>query len=257
MRRIRGPLSKRGPLPFRYVMLLSFVFFIFSTAISLLIINSSIKPTLLNIAEMETNRIATHVIQEAVEDYMNEDENVQNMVEMKTNENGKVTTINFNSHVVRDMQTKITKRLHENLKVTETEEFNSSAKTPEDQSDGVIYQIPLGQTTGNSLLGNLGPKIPVRFNVVGDVFTDFKKSVEPYGINNALINIGILVEVKVRVVIPFATKTAVVKNTIPATIQAVHGEVPDFYSGNGSQTAPSIQIPSKDEKTKQKKEQNE
>lgn len=236
-------------------MLLSFVFFTLSTTISLLIINTSIKPTLLHIAEMETNRIATHVIQEAVEDYMNEDENVQNMVEMKSDENGKVTTINFNSHVVRDMQTKITKRLHDNLKVTETEEFNSSAKTPDDRSDGVIYQIPLGQTTGNSLLGNLGPKIPVRFNVVGDVFTDFKESVKPYGINNALINLGVLVEVKIRVVIPFATKTAVVKNTVPATIQAVHGDVPDFYSGNGSQTAPSIQIPSKDEKTDEKADQ--
>lgn len=236
-------------------MLLSFVFFTLSTTISLLIINTSIKPTLLHIAEMETNRIATHVIQEAVEDYMNEDENVQNMVEMKSDENGKVTTINFNSHVVRDMQTKITKRLHDNLKVTETEEFNSSAKTPDDRSDGVIYQIPLGQTTGNSLLGNLGPKIPVRFNVVGDVFTDFKESVKPYGINNALINLGVLVEVKIRVVIPFATKTAVVKNTVPATIQAVHGDVPDFYSGSGSQTAPSIQIPSKDEKTDEKADQ--
>ncbi|KAA6450552.1 sporulation protein YunB [Bacillus swezeyi] len=255
MRRFRGPLSKRGPLPFRYVMLLSFVFFILSSTISLLIINTSIKPTLLNIAEMETNRIATHVIQEAVEDYMNEDENVQNMVDIKSDENGKVTTINFNSHVVRDMQTKITKRLHDNLKVTETEEFNSSATTPDDQSDGVIYQIPLGQTTGNSLLGNLGPKIPVRFNVVGDVFTDFKQSVKPYGINNALINLGVLVEVKIRVVIPFATKTAVVKNTVPATIQAVHGDVPDFYSGSGSQTAPSIQIPSKDEKTDEKADQ--
>ncbi|WP_307892411.1 sporulation protein YunB [Bacillus swezeyi] len=255
MRRFRGPLSNRGPLPFRYVMLLSFVFFTLSTTISLLIINTSIKPTLLHIAEMETNRIATHVIQEAVEDYMNEDENVQNMVEMKSDENGKVTTINFNSHVVRDMQTKITKRLHDNLKVTETEEFNSSAKTPDDRSDGVIYQIPLGQTTGNSLLGNLGPKIPVRFNVVGDVFTDFKESVKPYGINNALINLGVLVEVKIRVVIPFATKTAVVKNTVPATIQAVHGDVPDFYSGSGSQTAPSIQIPSKDEKTDEKADQ--
>ncbi len=102
-----------------------------------------------------------------------------------------------------------------------------------------------------------GRKYLYGFNVVGDVFTDFKQSVEPYGINNALINVGVLVEVKVRVVIPFATKTAVVKNTIPATIQAVHGEVPDFYSGNGSQTAPSIQIPSKDEKTEQKKEQKE
>lgn len=186
---------------------------------------------------------------------MNEDENVQNMVDIKSDENGKVTTINFNSHVVRDMQTKITKRLHDNLKVTETEEFNSSATTPDDQSDGVIYQIPLGQTTGNSLLGNLGPKIPVRFNVVGDVFTDFKQSVKPYGINNALINLGVLVEVKIRVVIPFATKTAVVKNTVPATIQAVHGDVPDFYSGSGSQTAPSIQIPSKDEKTDEKADQ--
>ncbi|GIN26988.1 sporulation protein YunB [Bacillus licheniformis] len=257
MRRLRGPLSKRGPLPLRYVMLLSFVFFIFSTAVSLLIINSSIKPTLLNIAEMETNRIATHVIQEAVEDYMSQDENVKNLVEMKTNENGKVTTIDFNSHGLRGMHSKITKQLHEKLKETETEEFNSSAKTPEGKNDGVIYNIPLGQATGNSLLGNLGPKIPVRLNVVGDVFTDFKQSVEPYGINNALINVGVLVEVKVRVVIPFATKTAVVKNTIPATIQAVHGEVPDFYSGNGSQTAPSIQIPSKDEKTEQKKEQKE
>lgn len=80
---------------------------------------------------METNRIATHVIQEAVDNYMSEDENVQNMIEMKTNENGKVTTIDFNSHVVRDMKNKITKQLHDNLKETETEEFNSSAKTPE------------------------------------------------------------------------------------------------------------------------------
>ncbi|ASB90646.1 sporulation protein YunB [Bacillus sonorensis] len=252
MRRFRRPLSKRGPLPFRYVMLLSFVLFIFSTTISLLMINSSIKPTLLNIAEMETNRIATHVIQEAVDNYMSEDENVQNMIEMKTNENGKVTTIDFNSHVVRDMKNKITKQLHDNLKETETEEFNSSAKTPEGRHDGVIYNIPLGQTTGNSLLGNLGPKIPVRLNIVGDVFTDVKESVKPYGINNALINIGVLVEVKVRVVIPFATKTAVVKNTIPATIQAVHGDVPDFYSGSGSQTSPSIQIPSKEEKSDKK-----
>ncbi|KKB72940.1 MULTISPECIES: sporulation protein YunB [Bacillus] len=252
MRRFRGPLSKRGPLPFRYVMLLSFVIFIFSTTVSLLIINSSIKPTLLNIAEMETNRIAMHAIQEAVESYISKDKNVQNMIEMKTSENGKVTTVDFNSHVVKDMQSKITKALHHNLQETETEEFNSSAKTKKGRDDGVIYQIPLGQTTGNSLLGNLGPKIPVRLNIVGDVFTDVKESVKPYGINNALINIGVLVEVKVRVVIPFATKTAVVKNTIPATIQAIHGDVPDFYSGSGSQTSPSIQIPSKGEKADEK-----
>ena len=134
------------------------LYFYFSTAVSLLIINSSIKPTLLNIAEMETNRIATHVIQEAVEDYMSQDENVKNLVEMKTNENGKVTTIDFNSHGLRGMHSKITKQLHEKLKETETEEFNSSAKTPEGKNDGVIYNIPLGQATETRFLETWGRK---------------------------------------------------------------------------------------------------
>ena len=93
----------------------------------------------------------TEKIEEAVEDYMSQDENVKNLVEMKTNENGKVTTIDFNSHGLRGMHSKITKQLHEKLKETETEEFNSSAKTPEGKNDGVIYNIPLGQATGNSL----------------------------------------------------------------------------------------------------------
>ena len=38
-----------------------------------------------------------------------------------------------------------------------------------------MINIPLGQVTGNSILGNLGPKIPVRFNLIGDALTDVKQ----------------------------------------------------------------------------------
>ncbi|MCO6398211.1 sporulation protein YunB, partial [Bacillus velezensis] len=66
MPRYRRALRKRGPLPFRYVLLLSFSFFIISTVISLWMINSSIKPVLMNIGEMETKRVATEVITESI-----------------------------------------------------------------------------------------------------------------------------------------------------------------------------------------------
>ena len=49
--------------------------------------------------------------------------------------------------------------------------------------------------TGSSLLYNLGPKIPVKLSLVGDVVTGFSTDVTEYGINNALIKL--MIDVKV------------------------------------------------------------
>lgn len=51
-----------------------------------------------------------------------------------------------------------------------------------------------------------------------------------------------------KVIIPFASKTAVVTNNVPVSIKAVQGEVPQFYNGNGgSGVTPSVQLPSSKE----------
>ncbi len=34
---------------------------------------------------------------------------------------------------------------------------------------GIVFFVPIGQATNIPLLGNLGPKIPIRFHVIGDV----------------------------------------------------------------------------------------
>ena len=60
---------------------------------------------------------------------------------------------------------------------------------------GIITYIPFGMVTGSSLLYNLGPKIPVKLSLVGDVVTGFSTDVTEYGINNALIKL--MIDVKV------------------------------------------------------------
>lgn len=203
---------------------------------------------------METKRIATEVIQDSIEDYMSDSENMKDMFQMNSDENGNLTTIDFNTQIVNSVKTKVTKQLQAHLKEMETHSGHSGA------SENIMINIPLGQVTGNSLLGNLGPKIPVRFNLIGDAFTDVKTKIKPYGINNALIDISIFVEIKVKVIIPFASKTAVVTNNVPVSIKAVQGEVPQFYNGNGgSGVTPSVQLPSSKEEdsaeSKKKKQQ--
>ncbi|XAE83330.1 sporulation protein YunB [Bacillus pumilus] len=244
---------KKGPLPFRYVMLLAILFFVLSTVISLFFINRSIKPTLIHIAELETERIANHLIQYSVQDFADDQENMKDMVVMNTSENGKVTTIDFNAQATSKAMADLSRHLQKNLEDIEKGNFQKEAKEAlKDQTDGhddIIYNIPLGQASGNALIANLGPKVPVRFSVIGDPHTDVEKNIKPYGINNALIDISVLIEVKVRVIIPFASETIVVKNSVPVSIQAVQGDVPDYYNGSGTNSgAPSIVLPEKKEK---------
>jgi sporulation protein YunB len=246
---IPGRLPKRGPLPFRYLFLLTFVFFILSTTVSLWIINKGIEPTLMRIAEKETKRIANLVINSAINQQITEDDvNVKDLITVQQDEYGKISSIDFNAAVVNRVLAKTANRVQKNLKAAaqgnlrELEVPDVEIETNGLKNEGIIYYIPLGQATNNALLGNLGPRIPVRFYMIGDVVSDVKKSIEPFGINNAFIEITVHIEVNVQVVIPFATKPATVSTNIPIAMYVLPGEVPNFYNSGGN-TNPSFEIP--------------
>ncbi|MFY4775552.1 sporulation protein YunB [Metabacillus sp. RGM 3146] len=241
-------LKRKGPLPFRYVLLLSFVLFLFSTAAGIYIINKEISPTLIRIAEIETKRIASLVINNAIQDEMEKNVDTKNLIVMKRDKSGKVTDTSFDSQYVVKMMTGITgniqKYLREaekgNMAALENKKINDLEYTS--KSDGIISYIPIGQATNNALLGGLGPMVPVRFFVKGDVFPDVKTNVKQYGINNALFEISISVKVDVEVVIPFATKAFTVTTNVPVILKAVQGDVPEYFNG-GDGGSPALELP--------------
>jgi sporulation protein YunB len=247
--KIPGRLPKRGPLPFRYLFLLTFVFFILSTTVSLWIINKGIEPTVMRIAEKETQRIANLIINSAINQQITEDDlDVKDLITVQQDEYGKISSIDFNGAVVNRILAKTTNRVQKNLKAVaqgnlrELEVPDVEIETNGLKNEGIIYYIPLGQATNNALLGNLGPRVPVRFYMIGNVISDVKKTIKPFGINNALIEIAVHIEVNVQVVIPFATKPATVSTNIPIAIRVIQGEVPNFYN-NGGNANPSFEMP--------------
>ncbi|MBB5324360.1 sporulation protein YunB [Anoxybacillus tepidamans] len=244
-----GRWPKRGPLPFRYLFLLTFVLFMMSTAVSLWIINKGIEPTLMRIAEKETKRIANLVINSAINQQITEDDlDVKDLITVQQDTYGNISSIDFNGAVVSRILAKTTNRVQKNLKAAsqgklhELEVPDIEIETNGLKNDGIIYYIPIGQATNNALLGNLGPRVPVRFYVIGDVISDVKKTIQPFGINNALVEIAVHIEVNVQVVIPFATKPATVSTDIPIAMRIIQGEVPNFYN-NGGNSDPSFEIP--------------
>ncbi|MFK2826492.1 sporulation protein YunB [Bacillus sp. B190/17] len=241
--------SKRGPLPLRYVFLITLVLFTFSTAASLFIINKNVKPTLIGYAHAETKKIAAMVINKAINKKVASVMDINDIIEADPNN---PSTTKLNAKIINRVMAETTNLVQLNLK--EAEKGNLQAlelwsdveieTEEEEKAEGIVYYVPLGQVTNNALLGNLGPKIPVRFHAIGEVTSNIKSNIKPYGINNAYVEVFIEVKVNVQIIVPFATEMTTVTQDIPVAMGMIHGDVPDFYNSGGGMS-PSIEWPSK------------
>ncbi|WP_158638584.1 sporulation protein YunB [Metabacillus litoralis] len=235
---------RRGPLPFRYVLLLTLVIFIILTAGSFWVVNKEIKPTLLRIANLEASSVATTIIQEAVKEEVINTGQAETLVLTDKDKNGKINMITFNASTVNNIHRKVTDNITSKLEEIEKENFHSTKKGSQEMEldHGIVYSIPLGQITDNAILSTLGPDIPIRFYLIGDVHTDVKQTTKEYGINSANHQVSIFVEVTVQVVIPFATEKITITNTVPVIDILEPGDVPQYYNNSGKDT-PAIELP--------------
>ncbi|WP_144646018.1 sporulation protein YunB [Priestia megaterium] len=249
MVKLRRKLTRKGPLPFRYVLLLTFLFFMLFTGVGLWLINRGIEPTLMKYAEAQTKEIATLVINKAVNKQVLDQLDVD-VIKVESTPNGQVAKID--TALVNRVRAQTTSFVQANLK--EAEKGNLDAlelptdirieKSEKLRNQGIVYQVPLGQATNNALLGNLGPLIPVKFHAIGDVQTDVVRKIEEYGINNAFLEVSIKVKVNMQIIIPFATKKTTVTATIPVGGTVIPGNVPDYFNG-GNSSSPAIELPKK------------
>ncbi|MDM5190618.1 sporulation protein YunB [Bacillus sp. DX4.1] len=237
MRAFRPKASRfrKGPLPFQYVLLISFIIFLLLTLQGLWLVNKNIQPTLIKYAEMQTKKMATVVMTKAVKDRINEGFDVDSLMKVQNDKNGKVSTIDLNTKQVNEILTSTTTYIEKYLHQVENGDVKALGLLEE---GGASMSVPLGRITDNALLGNIGPDIPIDFTTIGHVGTDIKQKIEQHGINNTAIKIVMEVDVTLQVIIPFRTKEITVKQHIPIATRIVQGEVPAYY-GSGSVVVPN------------------
>lgn len=247
MAKFRVRPRKRGPLPFRYVLLLSFVFFLLSTTLGIWLVNKGIEPALIRYAESKTKQIASQVINKAINKKTVE---VGDVIAVEPGQEGAQPSASLKTEVINQKLSEITSEIQKNLNAAEKGDLASLEQLTDvdieveaKREDGIVWNVPLGQATDMALLGNLGPKIPVRFHAIGEVRPDVKINPKPMGINNTWIDVSIHLEVSVQIITPFATKITKLEQNIPVGGKLIQGEVPQFYNNGGSGVTPSIQLP--------------
>lgn len=245
--------KKMYPPPRRHILLVTTIIFLTIIILSLWMIDRGIRPALMSIAEEKTIEFATRTINSAVKS--TENISFDDLVEINMDNNGNVATLGWNSESVNRALRSATERAEyflygmnkgEQIDVDDPDlkpiEFGDTVGDLA-AKDPTVVEIPIGLATGNTILANLGPKIPVHFEIVGSLRSDVVHEIKEFGVNAALVEIYIPVTVSIQIVIPFSTSTAEVETRVFIDSRVIMGDVPDFYNAGGTNGGPTISIP--------------
>jgi len=203
-------------------------------------------PLMISYAEAETKKLMILIINKAVTKQMNNID-TDELFDITYNELGEIVLIDFNSKVTSKILSTMTSLVELNLRAVEEGKIDMLELPDNSLGDynsellekGIILEIPFGIVTNSNLLYNLGPKVPVKLSLVGDVSSGFSTNIEEYGINNALLKLTVDIEVDTKIVLPIVSDEMKIECSIPIALKVIQGKIPNYYL-NGFTTKSNI-----------------
>ena len=214
--------------------------FIISIILSILIIkyfSTKTKPAINRYVTSEIERIITLIINDTINNDLNTI-NTNNL--FTTNNNNSINSLDLNTAKINNIQKKINNHIEKNIRLVSNGKiknldkyFNTASSIDyKNINNGIVYYISSGNISGSIFTNNLGPSIPLKFNMSGDVISNINSTVKEYGINNALIEIKINIKVSMIIDMPYVTKKVNIKTSMPITTKVIQGSIPEYYIGS-------------------------
>jgi len=175
--------------------------------------SSKLSPILIRYSKIKSKKIAVDIISKNVSSDVVKILEKEELFIIERDNQGNIETIDYNSKVVNIILSETSDRVVRN--------FNNLKEI----NNGVIARIPIGIISNNIFIENLGPKIPVKIVLDGNVLTSLDTKVKEYGINSALIEVSVKIEANIDVIIPFKTTEIKVINKVPISLKIAKGNV--------------------------------
>jgi len=240
-------MPKLKPLNIVFIVLISIII---TVLILLKYLSNQITPIMFEYSKTEAKKISGIVINEAVAKYITEKVDPDELFNITKDDNGEIKSVDFNAAIVNkyltDATTSIQQELRNiekgNIDKLEYKDYIFEDYDKDNLKEGIIYRFSLGSLWDSNILYTFGPKIPVKINILGNVTSKIDTSIKNYGINNALIEVYVELNVTEKLILPFFNKDVKINTKIPVAMKLVTGTVPSYYVDG--ENAPSVTIPS-------------
>jgi sporulation protein YunB len=174
-------------------------------------IDKNILPAVLNIAEEELKREATTIINETALDIYSNQFNYSDMIITEKDNDGNITMLRADTVKLNYLSSRLV--LASNDKIGKLQEMG--------------LKVPLGYMTKNLVFYNLGPKININMNQIGNITSSYESVFESAGINQTRHKIYLHVNMKMKIVVPLNSKDVEIACEIPIAETIIVGKIPN------------------------------
>lgn len=172
-----------------------------------------VKPTMIIIGETKAKSMLTQAVNDVVREKFTEDIESGNLLDIKTNEAGKVTMVQANSVAMTQLSYDLAGRIQDRIKHMDEEKI----------------MVPVGTIIGSQILSQTGPKVNLKVLPLGTTQISFKTEFEETGINQTKYKVYLLVQSKAKVLVPFSSKNIEIETILLVAETIIVGDVPQTY----------------------------
>lgn len=185
---------------------------------------------LLNYAENKSKELSLLLIIDSIEKLRSK-YNIEDIIVIEKNVNDEIVSLDFDNTKINEFNLKVSENIQKRLmKLEKNKKNNLTEKYYEGKVD-IIYNVPMSIIYDVPILVGIGPKVPFKLDVLGNVFTEILTNIKDYGINNSLIEMQLKIKINVQIILPFSSKNIIVENKIPLKTKIIQGKIPEYYGG--------------------------
>lgn len=168
-----------------------------------------IKKSTQNFASAEIKKIISKTITESIKKSTIE----KDIFEIQKN-NDEIIAINIDNKTINETIKNINDIIQQKL---------------DSMENTIVFTMPLFAPTNNIFLVNKGPKIPIKFKMVGNILNNLRTEVKNYGINNALITAYLDITIECSVILPVTYENIKINQTVTIAMKVIQGKIPNYY----------------------------
>lgn len=197
------------------IRLIILILIISITMILLKIFSARTEGILIKYAKNKSINSMSQIVDKTIRSIMEKNE-FDEILYIENNEETNQTYLNFDNNKINRILNLSTKNIYESIKKIE--------KTNK------IYNISSGLLIKNHLLNNLGPSIPYKIDLLGEINTNAYTRIKEYGINNSMVEIILDIKIEFQVLLPFITDTFKIEKEIILDSKIIQGNIPNYYA---------------------------
>lgn len=217
---------------YMYIIIMLIIFI----SLTLFYLNKKAMPIIQNYACFEMKKISIEILRSISLDEINDLVKNNRVYIVEKDKEGKIESIDFDTVILNKalviVSKSVKKRLHEIQRGYNLPSDIKNSNIRYNDKNIMIYNVPLGIIYNNYFFSSKGPKIPVKIEYSSDVGVDVKTSVKEYGVNSAVVEAYILVEVVQKTMLPFSSKEIKITTKVPIIINVIKGNVSNYISSS-------------------------